>query len=142
MKAVRINHIDKKKEKEGVLKQAGGFYTMQDIFYAFHACDSCMNDRALFKNGKKKLKCFCAFLQFFCFFFSFSFVFFFYPISALFQSFLKKSSFSLDALEQQCYNYLHVLYNLVIYIYMYKQVYVYKDRILIKSPQFRVMDIS
>lgn len=116
---------------------------MQDIFQAFHACDSCMNDRALFKNGKKKIKMFlCIFAIFLFFLFLFFCFSFFYPISALFQSFLKRSSFSLDALEQQCYNYLHVLYNLVIYIYMYKQVYVYKDRILIKSPQFRVMDIS
>lgn len=132
----------KRKKKRVFYNKLVDFIQCRTYFRPFmHAIVAWMI--VLFSKMVKKIKMFlCIFAIFLFFLFPFFCFSFFYPISALFQSFLKRSSFSLDALEQQCYNYLHVLYNLVIYIYMYKQVYVYKDRILIKFPQFRVMDIS
>ena len=47
-------HIDKNKEREDILCEAGVFYTaVQGTSLVFHACDSCMYENAFFKNRKK-----------------------------------------------------------------------------------------
>ena len=59
------------KKKRTSYVKAGAFYTVQGIFWVFHACDSHMYQSTLFKNGTKFpyfLYFLCAFLSFFCFF--------------------------------------------------------------------------
>lgn len=47
LKTIRENYIDKKKEKESILCEAGAFYTVHGIFFDFHACNSCIYESVL-----------------------------------------------------------------------------------------------
>ena len=48
LKAIRKNLIDKNKEKEGILCEAGAFCVVQGIFKAFHACNGRTYEGAFF----------------------------------------------------------------------------------------------
>ena len=86
------NKNDKNKEKEGILCEAGAFYTVQGMFWAFHAWDSHMFESILFKM----LKIFPIFCIFFVHFCSFSV---FYALFSFILPFTEKASSRLHALE-------------------------------------------
>lgn len=48
MKAIRKNLIDKNKEKEGILREAGAFCVVQGIFKALNACNGRTYEGAFF----------------------------------------------------------------------------------------------
>ena len=90
LKAIKKNYIDKNKENVMILCEAGALYTVQGIFFDFHACNSRMYKSALSKN----FPIFSLFFEQFCPFFVC-----FPPFLALFYPFLKKMSSCLRNLE-------------------------------------------
>ena len=105
------------KIKKGILCEAGTFMHCRAYFWHFmHVIASCM--KVSFLQMVTFFPIFYMLLCIFAIFLYFLLCFF------LFYLFLKKWSFCFYVLEyEECYHYVHVLYNFIVYICMYKQVY-------------------